>query len=45
MLGLHGGPDVAHRVTLYAFIGYSLLVFAGVLALRVLVIVFRPSPE
>ena len=45
MLGLHGGPNVTHRVTLYAFIGYSLLVFAGVLALRVLVIVFRPSPE
>ncbi len=40
MLGLHGGPDVTHRVTLYAFIGYCLLVFAGVLALRVLVLVF-----
>jgi len=43
MLGLHGGPNVTHRVTLYAFIGYSLLVFAGVLALRVLVLVFRPD--
>lgn len=43
MLGLHGGPDVTHRVTLYAFIGYCLLVFAGVLALRVLVLVFRPD--
>ena len=43
MLGLHGGPNVTHRVTLYAFIGYCLLVFAGVLALRVLVLVFRPD--
>ena len=43
MLGLHGAPDVTHRVTLYAFIGYCLLVFAGVLALRVLVLVFRPD--
>jgi ubiquinone biosynthesis protein len=43
MLGLHGGPDVTHRVTLYAFIGYCLLVFAGVLALRVVVLVFRPD--
>ena len=41
MLGLHGGPNVTHRVTLYAFIGYCLLVFAGLLALRVLVLVFR----
>ncbi len=30
-----------HSVTLYAFFGYWLLVFAGVLALRVLVLVFR----
>jgi ubiquinone biosynthesis protein len=41
MLGLHGGPKVTHTVTLYAFFGYCLLVFAGVLALRVLVLVFR----
>jgi ubiquinone biosynthesis protein len=41
MLGLHGGPSVTHSVTLYAFFGYCLLVFAGVLALRVLVLVFR----
>ncbi len=41
MLGLHGGPNVTHKVTLYAFIGYCLLVFAGILALRVLVLVFR----
>lgn len=41
MLGLHGGPNVTHRVTLYAFLGYSLLVVAGMLARRVLMIVFR----
>jgi ubiquinone biosynthesis protein len=41
MLGLHGGPSVTHEVSLYAFFGYCLMVFAGVLALRVLVLVFR----
>ncbi len=41
MLGLHGGPRVTHSVTLYAFFGYWMLVFAGVLALRVLVVVLR----
>jgi ubiquinone biosynthesis protein len=41
MLGLHGGPSVTRTVTLYAFFGYCLLVFAGVLAMRVLVVVFR----
>jgi predicted unusual protein kinase regulating ubiquinone biosynthesis (AarF/ABC1/UbiB family) len=41
MLGLRGGPSVTNSVTLYAFFGYCLLVFAGVLALRVLVLVFR----
>ena len=45
MLGLHGGPIVTHRVTLYAFIGYCLLVFAGILALRVLLLVFRPGAD
>jgi ubiquinone biosynthesis protein len=45
MLGLHGGPRVTHTITLYAFIGYCLLVFAGILALRVLVLVFRPGAD
>lgn len=44
MLGLQGGRTVTHRVTLYAFIGYCLLVFAGILALRILV-VFRPGAD
>jgi ABC1 atypical kinase-like domain len=39
MLGLHGGPSPqGERVRVF---GYCLLVFAGVLALRVLVLVFR----
>jgi ubiquinone biosynthesis protein len=45
MLGLHAGPHVTHTITLYAFIGYCLLVFAGILALRVLVLVFRPGAD
>jgi ubiquinone biosynthesis protein len=44
MIGLHGGPNVTRDVTLYAFIGYCLLVVAAILAVRVLVLVFRPDP-
>jgi len=43
MLGLHGGPRVTPAVTLYAFFGYCLLVVAAILAVRVLVLVFRPD--
>ena len=43
--GVNGGPRVTHTITLYAFIGYCLLVFAGILALRVLVLVFRPAAD
>ena len=43
MLGLHGGPAITTTVTLYAFFGYCLLVIAAILALRVLVLVFRPD--
>lgn len=43
ILGLHGGSTVTRRVTLYAFIGYCLLVFTGILALRVLLLVFRSA--
>ncbi|HEY2443681.1 MAG TPA: AarF/UbiB family protein [Streptosporangiaceae bacterium] len=43
MLGLHGGPSVTRSVTLYAFLGYCLLVTAAILAVRVLVLVFRPD--
>jgi ubiquinone biosynthesis protein len=43
MLGLHGGPAITKTVTLFAFFGYCLLVIAAILALRVLVLVFRPD--
>jgi ubiquinone biosynthesis protein len=43
MLGLNGGPAITKAVTLYAFFGYCLLVIAAILALRVLVLVFRPD--
>ena len=43
MLGLHGGLAITKTVTLYAFFGYCLLVIAAILALRVLVLVFRPD--
>jgi ubiquinone biosynthesis protein len=44
MLGLHGGPSVTRSVALYAFFGYCLLGIASILAVRVLVLVFRPDP-
>ena len=43
LIGLHGGPNVTQTVTLYAFFGYCLLVIAAILAVRVLVLVFRPD--
>ena len=44
LIGLHGGPSITRTVTLYAFFGYCLLVVAAILAVRVLVLVFRPDP-
>jgi ubiquinone biosynthesis protein len=43
MIGLHGGPALANNVSLYSFFGYCLLVIAAILAVRVLVQVFRPD--
>ena len=43
LIGLHGGPNVTRTVSLYAFFGYCLLVIAAILAVRVLVLVFRPD--
>ncbi len=43
MLGLHGGPTITSRVTLFQFLGYCLLVISAILALRVLALVFRPN--
>jgi ubiquinone biosynthesis protein len=44
MIGLHGGPALSKGVSLYSFFGYCLLVIAAILAVRVLVQVFRPDP-
>jgi ubiquinone biosynthesis protein len=44
MIGLHGGPALSKTVSLYSFFGYCLLVIAAILAVRVLVQVFRPAP-
>ncbi len=41
MPGLHGGPALSKDVSLYSFFGYCLPVIEAVLALRVLVQVFR----
>lgn len=44
MIGLRGGPALSKGVSLYTFFGYCLLVIAAILAVRVLVQVFRPDP-
>ncbi|MEY9932024.1 ubiquinone biosynthesis protein [Catenulispora sp. GP43] len=44
MVGRQNGPMVGKSVSLYQFLGYSFLAVASVLALRVLVVVFR-RPE
>jgi len=36
---------MSKTVSLYSFFGYCLLVIAAILAVRVLVQVFRPDPE
>jgi ubiquinone biosynthesis protein len=43
MIGLSGGPALTSSVSLYSFLGYCLLVTAAILAVRVLVQVFRPT--
>jgi ubiquinone biosynthesis protein len=45
MIGIHGGPALSKTVSLYSFFGYCLLVIAAILAVRVLVQVFRPNPD
>ena len=45
MIGLHGGPTLTSTVSLYSFFGYCLLVTAAILAVRVLVRVFRPGTD
>ncbi|MFL6112266.1 MAG: AarF/ABC1/UbiB kinase family protein, partial [Catenulispora sp.] len=41
MIGREHGPMVGTNVSLYQFLGYSFLAVGSVLALRVLVVVFR----
>jgi hypothetical protein len=43
LLGTPGGPAVTARVGLYQLLGYNLLVVCAILALRVLVLIFRPD--
>jgi hypothetical protein len=38
-----GGPAVTATVSLYQLLGYNLLVVCAILALRVLVLIFRPD--
>jgi ubiquinone biosynthesis protein len=43
LLGTGGGPRVTATVSLYQLLGYNLLVVCAILALRVLVLIFRPD--
>jgi ubiquinone biosynthesis protein len=45
MIGLRGGPALSNTVSLYSFLGYCLLAIAAILAVRVLVQVFRADPS
>jgi len=43
MIGQSGGPRLTAAVSMFQFIGYGLLVLAFILAMRVLVLIFRPA--
>jgi ubiquinone biosynthesis protein len=43
LLGTGGGPPVTARVSLYQLLGYNPLIVCAILALRVLVLIFRPD--
>jgi ubiquinone biosynthesis protein len=43
LLGTTGGPSVTATVSLYQLLGYNLLIVCAILALRVLVLIFRPD--
>ncbi|GAB3436955.1 AarF/UbiB family protein [Phycicoccus ginsengisoli] len=45
LLGVTGGPRLTGTTELYDVLGYGLLIVASVLALRVLVVVFRHPPD
>jgi ubiquinone biosynthesis protein len=44
LLGLPGGPQVTADVSLYQIIGYNLLAIAAIMALRVMILIFRNDP-
>ena len=43
MIGQDGGPTMTDAVSMFQFLGYALLVLAFILAMRVLVLIFRPA--
>jgi ubiquinone biosynthesis protein len=43
LIGTEGGPRVTPAVGLYQLFGYNLLLICSILALRVLVLIFRPD--
>jgi ubiquinone biosynthesis protein len=43
LLGTAGGPQVTTTVSLFQLLGYNLLAVCAILALRVLVLIFRPD--
>jgi ubiquinone biosynthesis protein len=43
LLGTSGGPRVTTTVSLFQLLGYNLLAVCAILALRVLVLIFRPD--
>jgi ubiquinone biosynthesis protein len=45
MIGQDGGPAMTEEVSMFQFLGYALLVLAFILAMRVLVLIFRPVRE
>jgi ubiquinone biosynthesis protein len=44
LLGMDGEPRLTETVSLFQFFGYALFVIAIMLAMRVLVLIFRPKP-
>ncbi|MGC4107214.1 MAG: AarF/UbiB family protein [Thermomicrobiales bacterium] len=45
MIGREGGPPLTSTISVFDFIGYMLLAVALILALRVLVVIFRPVQD
>jgi len=43
LLGQEGGPVVTETVSMYQLMGYGLMVVSFILAMRVLVLIYRPS--